>query len=137
GSRRFMSPSVDCWSSGVGLRFALETVDEAQKIGRSTDELLFEAEFFRLKARALLISGSPGARLTAQPLLEHALAVARSQNARSIELLVARELGELMREHCPHDKARELLAPVYGWFTEGFDTRDLKEAKALLEELAA
>jgi hypothetical protein len=59
----------------------------------------------------------------------------RSQNARSIEFLVARELAELMREHCPHDKTRELLAPVYGWFTEGFDTRDLKEVKALLDVL--
>jgi predicted ATPase len=114
---------------------ALETVDEAQKIGRNTDELLFEAELSRLKARALLISGSPGARLIARPMLEQALAVARSQNARSIELLVARDLAELMREQGPREKARELLAPVYGWFTEGFDTHDLKEAKALLDEL--
>jgi predicted ATPase len=114
----------------------LETVDEAQKIGRSTDELLFEAELSRLKARALLISGSPEARLTAGPMLEQALAVARSQKARSIELLVARDLAELMRDQGKVRQARELLAPVYGWFTEGFDTLDLKEAKALLEELA-
>jgi predicted ATPase len=115
----------------------LETVDEAQKIGRSTDELLFEAELSRLKARALLMSGSPEARLTARPMLEQALAVARSQNARSIELLVARDLADLLGEQGARDTARELLAPVYGWFTEGFDTRDLKEAKALLDQLTA
>jgi predicted ATPase len=114
----------------------LEIVDEAQKIGRSTDELLFEAELSRLKARALLMYGSPEARLTARPMLEQALAIARSQNARSIELLVARDLADLLGEQGARDTARDLLAPVYGWFTEGFDTRDLKEAKALLEELA-
>jgi predicted ATPase len=68
-------------------------------------------------------------------MLEQALAVARSQKARSIELLVARDLAELMREQGARDEARELLAPVYGWFTEGFDTCDLKEAKALLDVL--
>jgi tetratricopeptide (TPR) repeat protein len=116
----------------------LETVDEAQKIGRTTDELLFEAEFSRLKARALLMSGSPRAHLiTARPMLEQALAVARSQNARSIELLIARDLADLMGELGAREKARELLAPVYGWFTEGFDTRDLKEARALLDGLAS
>jgi tetratricopeptide (TPR) repeat protein len=116
----------------------LETVDEAQKIGRTTDELLFEAEFSRLKARALVMSGSPRAHLiTARPMLEQALAVARSQNARSIELLIARDLADLMGELGAREKARELLAPVYGWFTEGFDTRDLKEARALLDGLAS
>ena len=115
----------------------LEIVDEAQKIGRSTDELLFEAELSRLKARALLMYGSPEARLTARPMLVQALAVARSQNARSIELLAARDLADLLREQGARDTARELLAPVYGWFTEGFDTLDLKEAKALLDELHA
>jgi predicted ATPase len=70
-------------------------------------------------------------------MLEQALAVARSQNARSIELLVARDLADLLGEQGARDTARELLAPVYGWFTEGFDTRDLKEAKALLDQLTA
>jgi predicted ATPase len=115
----------------------LETVEEAHKIGRSTDELLFEAELSRLKARALLISGPPRARLAVRPMLEQALAVARGQNSRSIELLVARDLAELMGEQGTREKARELLVPVYGWFTEGFDTLDLKEAKALLDELAS
>jgi hypothetical protein len=89
-----------------------------------------------VKARALLIKGPPDARLRAQPLLEQALAVARSQNARSIELLVSRDLADLLSQQAARAQARDLLAPVYGWFTEGFDTPDLKDAKALLDELA-
>ncbi|HKM70532.1 MAG TPA: adenylate/guanylate cyclase domain-containing protein [Stellaceae bacterium] len=113
----------------------LDTVDEVQKIAGQTNELLFEAEFCRAKARAFLIAGPPGAWLRAQTILEHALAVARSQRARSIELLVARDLADLWGKQGNRGKARELLAPIHGWFTEGFDTPDLKEAKALLDEL--
>jgi predicted ATPase len=113
----------------------LDAVDEAQKIGRVTDEHLFEAEFCRVKAQALLLSGSPDAWSSAQAMLEHALEIARDQGGRSIELLVVRDLAALWCKKGRHGKARELLAPMYGWFTEGFDTPDLKEAKALLDEL--
>jgi hypothetical protein len=65
------------------------------------------------------------------------LAVARRQQARSLELRAATSLAHLWRDQGKQEEARELLAPVYGWFTEGFDTRDLKEAKALLDELNA
>ena len=68
---------------------------------------------------------------------ECALAVARQQQAKSWELRAAMNLARLWRSQGKVHLARELLAPVYGWFTEGFDTRDLKEAKALLGELAA
>jgi len=63
------------------------------------------------------------------------LTIAKSQNARSLELRAARGLARLSRDQGNHNEARELLAPVYDWFTEGFDTLDLKEAKALLDEL--
>jgi predicted ATPase len=63
--------------------------------------------------------------------------VARQQQAKSWELRASMSLARHWRDHGKRDEARELLAPVYGWFTEGFVTRDLKEAKALLEELAA
>ena len=72
----------------------------------------------------------------AQAYFEHALSVARQQQAKSWELRVAMSMARLWRDQGKVQQARELLAPVYGWFTEGFDTRDLKEAKALLEELA-
>ena len=66
-----------------------------------------------------------------------AIEVARSQQTRTFELRASMSLARLWRDQGKVRQARELLAPVYGWFTEGFDTRDLKEAKALLEELAA
>ena len=68
-------------------------------------------------------------------LFESALAVARKQQAKSWELRAAMSMARLWRDQGKRDKARDLLAPVYGWFTEGFDTLDLKEAKALLDEL--
>ena len=70
-------------------------------------------------------------------IFECALAVARQLQAKSWELRAATSLARLWRDQGKVQQARELLAPVYGWFTEGFDTRDLKEAKVLLEELAA
>jgi predicted ATPase len=72
----------------------------------------------------------------AQVYFERALAVAQSQQAKSLELRAAMSLARLQRDQGKVQQARELLAPVYGWFTEGFDTRDLKEAKALLDQLA-
>jgi len=71
----------------------------------------------------------------AETYFERALAVARQQRAKSWELRAAMSLARLWREQGKPQQARDLLAPVYGWFTEGFDTRDLKEAKALLSEL--
>ena len=66
-----------------------------------------------------------------------ALAIAREQGTRGYELRAAASLARLRRDQGRHGEARDLLAPVYGWFTEGFDTPDLKEAKALLDELDA
>jgi predicted ATPase len=71
----------------------------------------------------------------AEPYFEHALAVARQQQAKSWELRAAMSMARLWREQGKRDEARDLLAPIYGWFTEGFDTLDLKEANALLEQL--
>jgi predicted ATPase len=73
----------------------------------------------------------------AEAYFERALAVARKQQARSWELRAATSMARLWRDQGKRDEARELLAPVYGWFTEGFETLDLKQAKALLDELAA
>jgi len=71
----------------------------------------------------------------AEANFERALAVAREQHAKSWELRAAISLARLWRDQGKVQQARELLTPVYDWFTEGFDTRDLREAKALLEEL--
>jgi predicted ATPase len=71
----------------------------------------------------------------AQACFERALDIARRQRAKSWELRAAMSMARLWRDQGKRDDARDLLAPVYGWFTEGFDTLDLKEAKALLDEL--
>ena len=73
----------------------------------------------------------------AEAYFERALSVARQQQAKSWELRAAMSFARLWRDQGKRDEARDLLAPVYGWFTEGHNTRDLKEAKALLEEFAA
>jgi predicted ATPase len=73
----------------------------------------------------------------AQTYFDRALAVARQQQAKSWELRAATSMARLWRDQGKRMETRDLLAPVYGWFTEGFDTRDLKEAKALLDELNA
>jgi class 3 adenylate cyclase/tetratricopeptide (TPR) repeat protein/ABC-type transport system involved in cytochrome c biogenesis ATPase subunit len=116
---------------------AREYIGKGLGIAEQHNERIFEAEFLRLRARALVIEGGPGALTDAQRLLEESLAIARSQNARSLELRAAADLAQLHHTHGRHAEAHDLLAPVYGWFTEGFDTQDLKEAKALLDALDA
>ncbi len=75
--------------------------------------------------------------MKAEAHFERALAVARQQQAKSLDLRAAMSMARLWRDQGKRDEARELLAPVYGWFTEGHETRDLKEAKRLLDEVAA
>jgi predicted ATPase len=103
-------------------------------VGR-TDERFLHAELYRLKALALLARGTAEADTEAQNLLGEALSTARQQGARALELRAATSLARLHRDQGRRTEARDLLVPVYGWFTEGFDTPDLKEAKALLDEL--
>ena len=102
----------------------------------TSNERWFEAEVNRIAGEIALMSPQPDAA-KAEAYFERALAVARKQQAKSWELRAAMSLARLWRDQGKAQQARELLAPVYGWFTEGFDTRDLKEAKVLLEELAA
>jgi predicted ATPase len=105
-------------------------------IEKATKERWFEAEVHRLAGEIALKSPEPDAD-KAEPYFARALAVARRQQAKSWELRAATSLARLWRDQVKRDEARELLVPVYGWFTEGFDTLDLKEAKALLDELAS
>jgi predicted ATPase len=76
-------------------------------------------------------------RPSAESWFSRALAEAQKRRAKFFELRAATSMARLWRDQSKQDEARELLAPVYGWFTEGFDTRDLQEAKALLDDLAA
>ena len=101
----------------------------------TTKETLCEAEVNRMAGDIALMSPERD-EAKAEAYFERALAVARAQQAKSWELRAAVSMARLWREQGKRDEARELLAPVYGWFTEGFDTPDLKQAKALLDELA-
>ena len=117
------------------LEDAWRCVGETMTAVATTKEKWFEAEANRIAGEIALLSPEPDAA-KAQDYFERALAVAREQKAKSWELRAAMSLARLWRDQGKVREARELLAPVYGWFTEGFDTRDLKEAKVLLEELA-
>ena len=110
-------------------------VGEAMSTIEATKERWFEAEANRVAGEIALMSSEPDAA-KAEKYFERALAVARKQQAKSWELRAAMSMARLWRDQGKPQQARDLLAPVYGWFTEGFDTLDLKEAKALLDDLA-
>ena len=114
----------------AALTAARDGLSTAEKTGHRQ----WEAELKRLEGIAL--SGLNSLE-EAQNAFAVALRIARKQQARAFELRAAMSLARLWRDQGKRDEARELLAPVYGWFTEGFDTLDLKEAKALLDELAS
>jgi predicted ATPase len=115
---------------------AWRSICEATKTVETTKERLFEAEIYRVAGEIALKSPNQDTTKT-EAYFERALSAARQQQAKSWELRAAMSMARLWRDQGKRQEARELLAPVYGWFTEGFDTRDLKEAKALLDELAA
>ena len=111
-------------------------IDQAMATIELTGEKVWAPEIHRLAGELALLSPRADAS-EAQVYFERALLVARQQEAKSWELRAAMSLARLWRDQGKVQQAGELIAPVYGWFSEGFDTRDLKEAKALLAELAA
>ena len=115
---------------------AWRCVGEAITLVETTKEKWCEAEIHRTAGEIALMSPDPDAA-KAEAHFERALTVARSQQAKSWELRAATSLARLWLEHGRRDEARDLLSPVYGWFTEGFDMLDLKDAKTLLNELQA
>ena len=115
---------------------AWRCVNEAITAVEATKETWCEAESHRVAGEIALKSPEANAP-NAQAHFERALAVARAQQAKSWELRAATSMARLLRDQGKRDEARDQLAPVYGWFTEGFDTLDLKDAKALLDELNA
>ena len=115
---------------------AWRCISEALTAVETTKETFCEAEVNRVAGEIARMSPEPDAT-KAEAYFERALAVARTQQAKSWELRAAMSLARLWRDQGKGDKARDLLAPVFAWFTEGFDTLDLKEARALLDELHA
>ena len=115
----------------------LQALVEAHTLVEQHDERWWEAEVCRLWGVLLLKAecGVQSAALAAEERFQRALDIARRQEAKSLELRAAMSLSRLWQQQGKRDAARELLAPIYGWFTEGFDTADLQEAKALLDAL--
>ena len=115
---------------------AWRCIDDAIDKVEKSKEKWCEADVHRIAGEIALKSLAPDPE-KAEAYFDRALTVARRQQAKSWELRAAMSMARLWRDQGKRDQARDLLAPVYGWFTEGFDTRDLKEAKALLDELAS
>ena len=114
---------------------AHERLGDALKHVETSKERWYEADVHRIAGEIVLMVPERDARQS-QAFFERALSIARSQMARSLELRAATSLARLWRDQGRQAEARGLLAPVYGWFSEGLDTRDLIEAKSLLEELS-
>ena len=114
---------------------ALALVDHALNTGEGSATGLYVPEIHRFRGMFLKSLASPAEEV--ERALRTALEIAEEQGAFLLKLRAATSLARLWRDQGKVRQARELLAPVYGWFTEGFDTRDLKEAKALLAELAS
>ena len=113
---------------------ALDVIEEAIQVAEETGERRWLPGLLHDKAHSLM--AATGGVSAAEDALKNSVLAARQQQARSAELRAATSLARLWRDQGKREEGRDLLSPVYGWFTEGFDTADLKEAKALLDELA-
>ena len=116
------------------LEEALTLIAEAFEVMHATEEYFHHAELYCLKG-TLLLASAADQRDEAEACFHQALEVARAQEAKSLELRAAISLGRLWQQQGKRKEAHDLLTGIYGWFTEGFDTADLKDAQALLNEL--
>jgi predicted ATPase len=128
-----------CWLAEAGIALnqfdkASGALAEALTIAESDGDRYCEAETYRLRGELLMKCQSNANKAQA---FERAIEVARKQEARCWELRATTSLARLLRNSNRRDEARRMLAEIYNWFTEGFHTADLKEAKALLDELTA
>jgi predicted ATPase len=118
----------------------LATLAEALAVVDNSGERFYEAELYRLKGELTLQQGSvqdlESRGKEAEECFHKAIEVARQQQAKSLELRASRSLAHLWQQQGKRAEAHQMLSDIYNWFTEGFDTKDLQEAKALLDELA-
>ncbi len=114
----------------------LAAIDRAFGVLNRHNERYYEAELHRLKGELLLIQDGTSSESEVESCYQKALEVSRSLKAKSLELRAAMSLSRLKQKQGKKEEARKLLQQIYGWFTEGFDTGDLKEAKALIDELS-
>ncbi len=138
GSEVFRPSYLACLAEAYGkagqAEEGLTMLAEALTVVHKTGERFYEAELYRLKGE-LLLARSAAHQMEAETCFRQALDVERRQQAKSWELRAALSLSRLWQQQGKRAKAQDLLAPIYGWFTEGFDTADLQEARVLLEDL--
>ncbi len=131
----FLATLAEAYARAGRVEEGLNAVGEGMDLVRQSEEHCWEAELYRVRAE-LLLKGDPSNPEEARASLESAVEVARKQNAKSLELRATTSLARLLAQQGRQSEARAMLAETYGWFTEGFDTADLKDAKAILDELS-
>jgi adenylate cyclase len=131
----YLALLADVCARAGRLEAGQSAIAEALAFADESGERWWEADLYRLKGD-LLLAQSTEHHAEAEACLSRALGIARSQSVKAFELRAATSIARLWRDQGRRAKAHDLLAPVYGWFTEGFDTADLKTAKALLDALA-
>ena len=127
----FIGLLAEAYRKAGHIEAGLSSIAEALALVEENGEHMYEAELYRLKG-ALLLQQHSDNQAEADTCFHHALDIARSQQAKSLELRAATSLAQLWQQQGKRQEAYDLLAPVYGWFTEGFNTADLQDAKALL-----
>jgi adenylate cyclase len=130
----FLGLLAEAYGAGGNPEAGLHALAEALAVTDTTEARYYAAELYRLKGALLLQQAVPDAA-QAEACFQQALAIARQQQAKSFELRAATSLARLWQSQGKRQEAYDVLAPVYHWFTEGFDTADLQEAKTLLDQL--
>src|SRR5262249_16209462 len=132
----FLGLLAEAYAQEGQVEVGLATVAEALAAAQATGERWGEAELYRLRGVLLLRqTGTPPEE--AETCLRRGLGVARRPETKALEVRGAVSVSRLWQQQSKQDEARELLTPIYSWFTEGFDTADLQQAKGLLDELGA
>ena len=130
----YLALLADAHGTAGHQELGLKVLTEALTLIDTTGERVWEPELYRLKGE-LLLQQSSSNQTEAESCFQQAITIAQNQQAKSLELRAVMSLSRLWQQQGKRKEAHDLLAPVYGWFTEGFDTADLKDAKALLDEL--
>jgi predicted ATPase len=136
----YLALLAEAYGKAGQAKEGLATLAEARTVMDTGGERFYEAELYRLKGELTLQSSSQrlASRVKeAAACFQKAIDIARQQQAKSLELRAVMSLSRLWQQQGKQNEAHKLLAEIYGWFTEGFDTKDLQEAKALLDELSA
>jgi predicted ATPase len=129
----YLAMLAEAYGKAGQIQEGLVVLDESLACVEKTGERFYEAEIYRLKGELMLAQGADEAEVEDQ--YRRAIEVARGKQAKSLELRAVMSLSRLGQKQGRREQARQMLEEIYGWFTEGFDTADLQEAKKLLEEL--